>query len=86
MLSQKVASVVHKDGMVGGSAERVATMGSIEGTGVLVVGIAVALFVPVVVWVMVIAGLIQIVRDKIRETRLDQGDPGQEAQQPMGHN
>jgi hypothetical protein len=69
---------------VGEFAERVATMGSIEGTGVLVIGIAVALFVPVLVWAAVIAGLIQIVRDKVRESRSVQSKLTQEAQQPIG--
>jgi hypothetical protein len=61
-------------------------MGGTEGTWALVIGITVALFVPIVVWVMVVAGLIRIVRDRIRETCLDQSDPVQEAPQPMGHN
>ena len=39
-------------------------MGSIEGTVALVIGIAVVLFVPALVWVTVIAGLVQIVREK----------------------
>jgi len=50
----------------------------------LVVGIAVALFVPVLVWAMVIAGLVQIVRDKVRESRSVQNKPPQEAQQLIG--
>ena len=44
-------------------------MGSIEGTVALVIGIAVVLFVPALVWATVIAGLIQIVREKVREKR-----------------
>jgi len=44
------------------------------------------LFVPALVWATVIAGLIQIVRDKVRETRPAQIEPAQEAQQPMGSN
>jgi hypothetical protein len=42
-------------------------MGGIEGIVALVVGIAVILFVPALVWATVIAGLIQIVREKARE-------------------
>lgn len=44
-------------------------MGGIEGIVALVIGIAVTLFVPVLVWATVIAGLIQIVREKVREMR-----------------
>ena len=44
-------------------------MGGIERIVALVIGIAVALLVPVLVWATVIAGLIRIVRDKVRETR-----------------
>jgi hypothetical protein len=44
-------------------------MGGIEGIVALVVGIAVILFVPALVWATVIAGLIQIVREKAREMR-----------------
>jgi Na+-transporting methylmalonyl-CoA/oxaloacetate decarboxylase gamma subunit len=57
-------------------------MGGTEGTVALVIGIAVVLFVPILVWAMVIAGLRQIVRDKIRETRPTQDEPIQEVQQP----
>jgi hypothetical protein len=42
-------------------------MGGIEGTVVLVIGIVVVLFVPALVWSTVIAGLVQIIRDKVRE-------------------
>jgi len=59
-------------------------MGSIEGTVALVIGIVVVLFVPALVWATVIAGLRQIVRDKIQETRRTQIEPAQEAQQPIG--
>jgi Na+-transporting methylmalonyl-CoA/oxaloacetate decarboxylase gamma subunit len=59
-------------------------MGSTEGTVALVVGIAVVLFVPVLVWATVIAGLVQIVRDKVRESQPAQNKPTQEAQQPIG--
>jgi len=54
-------------------------MGGIEGTVALVIGIAVVLFVPALVWATVIAGLVQIVRDKIRETRLAQTEPVRKA-------
>jgi len=54
-------------------------MGSIEGTVMLVIGIAAVLFVPTMVWAMVIAGLVQIVRDKVRESRSVQNKPPQEA-------
>lgn len=56
-------------------------MGGIEGTVALVIGIAVVLFVPVLVWATVIAGLYKIVREKVRETR-----PAQESQQPVSSN
>jgi len=59
-------------------------MGSIEGVVALVIGIAVVLFVPALVWATVIAGLRQIVRDKIQETRRTQIEPAQEAQRPIG--
>jgi hypothetical protein len=59
-------------------------MESTEGTVALVIGIAVVLFVPTVVWAMVIAGLVQIVRDKVRESQPVQNKPTQEAQQPIG--
>jgi hypothetical protein len=44
-------------------------MGDIEGIVTLIIGIAGVLCIPVLVWVTVIAGLYQIVRDKVRETR-----------------
>ena len=44
-------------------------MGSIEGIVALVIGIAVVLFVPALVWATVIAGLYQMVRDKVQERR-----------------
>jgi|GEM_PF-398622 len=52
-------------------------MGSTEGTVALVIGIAVVLFVPVLVWVTVIAGLIQIVRGKVRDSRSAPNQPDQ---------
>jgi hypothetical protein len=42
-------------------------MGGIEGIVVLVIGIVAVLFVPALVWATVIAGLVQIVGDKVRE-------------------
>jgi hypothetical protein len=44
-------------------------MGSIEGIAAMVIGIAVVLFVPALVWATVIAGLIQIIREKVRAIR-----------------
>jgi hypothetical protein len=38
-----------------------------QAVGALVLGIAITLFVPALVWATVIAGSYQIVRDKIRE-------------------
>jgi hypothetical protein len=61
-------------------------MGGIEGIVALVIGLAVVLFVPALVWATVIAGLIRIVRDKVRETQPAQTELSQEAQQPMGSN
>ena len=46
----------------------------------LVIGTIVALFVPALVWATVIAGLIQIVRRKVRESRAAQVHPAQEVQ------
>ena len=59
-------------------------MGSIEGTVALIIGGAVVLFVPVLVWATVISGLYQIVRNKMRETRPAQTEPAQEVKQPIG--
>ncbi len=58
-------------------------MGSMEG---IMIGIAVVLFVPALVWATVIAGLIQTVRGKVWETRptQPQTQAGLEAQQPIG--
>ena len=42
-------------------------MGDVEGIVTLIIGIAGVLCIPVLVWVTVIAGLYQIVRDKVRE-------------------
>ena len=59
-------------------------MGGIEGIVALVIGLAVALFVPALVWATVIAGLIRIVRGKVREARPTQTELAQETQQPIG--
>jgi hypothetical protein len=56
-------------------------MGNIEGIAALVIGIVVVLFVPALVWATVIAGLIQIVREKVRESRPAQTELAQKAQQ-----
>ncbi len=61
-------------------------MGGIEGTLALIIGITVVFFVPALVWATVIAGLIRIVRDKIRESRPAQIEPAQEGQQSMRPN
>ena len=61
-------------------------MGNIEGIAALVIGIVVVLFVPALVWATVIAGLIRIVREKVRESRPAQTELAQEAQQPLGSN
>ena len=61
-------------------------MGGIEGTVALVIGIAVVLFVPALVWATVIAGLRKIVREKMQETRPDQTELAQEAQRPISSN
>lgn len=61
-------------------------MGNVEATVALVIGIAIALFVPALVWATVIAGLYQIVREKVRESRSAQTKPLQEARQPVRFN
>ncbi len=61
-------------------------MGSVEGMVALVIGIVVALFVPALVWATVIAGLRQIVREKMREGHLTLTESAQDAQQPIGSN
>jgi hypothetical protein len=61
-------------------------MGGAGGTVALVIGLTVVFFVPALVWAMVIAGLRQIVQDKIRETRSIQMEPSQEVQQPTTPN
>jgi len=61
-------------------------MGGAGGIVAVVSGLAVVFFVPALVWAMVIAGLRQIVRDKIRETRSTPMGPAQEVQQPTMSN
>ena len=55
-------------------------MGNLEEIVALVIGIAVILFVPALVWATVIAGLVQIVREKVRETRPTAASLAQETQ------
>jgi hypothetical protein len=50
----------------------------------LVIGTVVVLFAPALVWATVIAGLIQIVREKVRESRAAQIEATREAQELMG--
>jgi hydrogenase/urease accessory protein HupE len=47
-------------------------MGGIGESVVLVIGVAMVLFVPVLVWVVVVAGLAQIARGKVQGKRLHQ--------------
>jgi hypothetical protein len=54
-------------------------MGDIEGIVTLIIGIAGVLCLPVLVWVTVIAGLYQIVRDKVQETHAVQTELPQNA-------
>jgi hypothetical protein len=61
-------------------------MGGNEGIVTLVISIAVVLFVPALIWVTLIAGLVQIVRDKTRETRPAQTESGPEGRRPIGSN
>ena len=61
-------------------------MGSPQAVGALVLGIVVMFFVPALVWATVIAGLVRIVRQKVRESHAAQTDPTQEARQPIGSN
>jgi hypothetical protein len=60
------------------------TMGDIEGTVALVIGIVIVFFVPALVWATVISGLYKIVREKIRERRPTPVEPAQEAQRSIG--
>ena len=56
-------------------------MGNVEATVALVIGIVAVFFIPALIWITVIAGLIQIVREKIRESRPVQAEPLREAKQ-----
>jgi hypothetical protein len=48
--------------------------------------VVVIFIAPALVWSAVIAGLVQVVREKVREGRATQTEATQEAQQPMGSN
>ncbi len=52
----------------------------------LVIGLSIVLFVPALVWLTVIGGLIQIVREKVRESKPVRIEPSREAQQPIHSN
>jgi len=58
-------------------------MGNIEAVVALVIGVAAVLFIPALVWATVIAGLVQIVREKVRESRSVQAEPLREARQEI---
>jgi hypothetical protein len=45
-------------------------MGGIQTVVAVVLGLVVALFVPALVWATVIAGLVQMIREKIWEARV----------------
>ena len=59
-------------------------MGSPQAIGALVLGVVVIFFAPALVWATVIAGLVRIVREKIREGRTAPTEPAQEARHPIG--
>ena len=61
-------------------------MGNDEATIALVMGLAIALFVPALVWARVIAGLYQIVREKVRKSRIVRLESLREAPQPVRSN
>ena len=54
-------------------------MEDVEAIVTLVIGIAGVLCVPMLVWITVIAGLYQIVQDKVRETHTIQTELAQNA-------
>lgn len=56
-------------------------MGNVEGTVALVIGIAAVFFIPALIWITVITGLIQIVREKVRDSRPVQAEPLREAEE-----
>ena len=53
-------------------------MGDIGAVVALIIGIVIVLFTPALVWATVIAGLYQIVREKVREGRAAQTRQTQE--------
>jgi hypothetical protein len=59
-------------------------MGSPQAILALILAIVVMFFAPALVWATVIAGLIQIVREKVRESRAAQIEVVPEAHQPLG--
>jgi hypothetical protein len=61
-------------------------MGSPQAIGAIILGIVVMFTAPALVWATVIAGLIQIVREKVRESRSQQAEATQEARQLIGLN
>jgi hypothetical protein len=54
--------------------------------GALILGVVVIFFAPALVWATVIAGLVRIVREKVRESRTARTDSPQRARQPIGPN
>jgi hypothetical protein len=67
--------------MVSEFAEGGITMGNVEGIVALVIGIAAVFFIPALIWITVITGLIQIVREKVRDSRLAEAEPLREAEE-----
>jgi hypothetical protein len=61
-------------------------MGSPQAIGALTLGGVVMFMAPSLVWATAIAGLIQIVREKVRESRAAQIEATQEAQELIGSN
>ena len=61
-------------------------MGSPHAIGALILGVVVIFFAPALVWATVIAGLVRIVREKVREGHVAQTEPAQEARQTLGSN
>jgi Na+-translocating ferredoxin:NAD+ oxidoreductase RnfG subunit len=58
-------------------------MGDIGAVVALIIGIVIVLFTPALVWATVIAGLYQIVREKVREGQAAQTRQIQEAHEPV---
>jgi len=67
--------------MVSEFAEGGITMGNVEGIVALVIGIAAVFFIPALIWITVITGLIQIVREKVRDSRSAEAEPLREAEE-----